>query len=170
MLDFQYQQRGVTLIESLVAVVVMTIGMLGIAALQLTAMSQNTSALNHSQAAWIASNMSDRIRANLPVYDMYAGINTSNGYSQDCETTACSAAQMMTADAADWKGLVEALPGGLGLVTDNLDVGADSNALIVTVMWDDDGTGATGQNCGPDTEVDLTCYSVSVPPPVPVLP
>ena len=164
------KQQGVTLIESLAAVLVMSIGMLGIAALQLTAMSQNTSALNHSQAAWLASNMSDRIRANLPVYDLYAGIDTGNGYSQDCESTACSATQMMTADAADWKTLVETLPGGQGLVTNDLDVGAGDNALIVTVMWDDEGTGATGRDCGPNPEVDLTCYSVSVPPPVAALP
>ena len=170
MLKTRRQQRGVTLIESLIAAVVMSIGMLGIAALQLTAVSQNSSALNHSQAAWLASNMSDRIRANLPVFDTYAGIDTSNSYSQDCETTACTAAQMMTADASDWKTLVETLPGGLGRISNDLDVGAGSNALVVTVMWDDDGTGATGQDCGPNTEVDLTCYSVSVPPPVAALP
>ena len=39
-------------------------------------------------------------------------------------------------------------------------VGADG--LLITVMWDDDGTGATGTNCGDNPEVDLTCYTLAV--------
>jgi len=29
-------------------------------------------------------------------------------------------------------------------------------------MWDDEGTGATGTNCGKDPAVDLTCYRVTL--------
>ncbi len=46
------------------------------------------------------------------------------------------------------------LPSGRGQVTGN------ANLLIVTVMWDDDGTGATGTGCSGNAQVDLTCYSV----------
>ena len=55
----------------MVALLVISIGLLGIAALQITAMNQNPSSLNHSQAVWIAYNMSDRIRANLPEFANY---------------------------------------------------------------------------------------------------
>ena len=158
MLVKPHLQQGVSLIESMVALLVISVGLLGITALQLTAMSQNNSALNHSQAVWMAYNMSDRIRANATQFANYDGIDTSNNYSQNCTGTAnnCSSAQILNADAEDWKTLVETLPGGQGIIGSNLD------GLLVTVMWDDEGTGATGTNCGSDPSVDLTCYTVAV--------
>jgi type IV pilus assembly protein PilV len=119
-------------------------------------MSQNTSSLNHSQAVWYAYNMSDRIRSNISEFANYDGVDTSTGYTQDCMSTACTTGQMVTADAADWETMVTNLPGGRGIIASNAD------GLVVTVMWDDEGTGATGTNCGPDPDVDLTCYSLVV--------
>ena len=156
MLKTHSSQRGLTLIESMVALLVISVGLLGIAALQITAMNQNTSSLNHSQAVWIAYNMSDRIRANLPEFVNYDGIDTSTGYTGDCESGACTTGQMLAADAADWTQLMQNLPGGRGMITSNAD------GLLITVMWDDEGTGATGTDCGPNPDVDLTCYTLAV--------
>ena len=149
-------QQGVTLVEAMIALLVISIGLLGIASLQLTAMNQNASSLNHSQAVWYAYNMSDRIRANITEFDNYDGIDTNNAYAQDCTTGPCGTAQMITADAADWSAMVTSLPGGRGMITSNAD------GLLVTVMWDDEGTGATGTGCGADPNVDLTCYTLTV--------
>lgn len=149
-------QKGLSLVESMIALLVISIGLLGIAALQLTAMGQNSSALNHSQAVWIAYNMTDRIRANLPEYLNYNGIDTNNAYSQECLNTNCSNAQMLVADATDWQTLVGTLPGGRGII------GSNADGLLVTVMWDDDGTGATGTGCNPAVATDLTCYTMVV--------
>ncbi len=156
MLNMRASQRGLTLIESMIALLVISIGLLGIAALQITAMNQNTSSLNHSRAVWIAYNMSDRIRANLPEFDNYEDIDTENGYSGSCENVTCDPGAMRTADAAEWTDLIQGLPGGRGMITANAD------GLLITVMWDDDGTGATGTNCGNNPEVDLTCYTLAV--------
>ena len=147
-------QRGVSLIESMIALFVISIGLLGIASLQVVAMKQNANALYHSQAVWIAYNMADRIRANTSEFVNYADIDTSNSYSQDCEGASCSTLQMVTADAADWSDLVDQLPAGRGLIS------GDATELAVAVMWDDEGTGATGTGCSNDPEVDLTCYIV----------
>ncbi len=158
-------QQGVSLIESMIALIVISVGLLGIAALQLTAMGQNSSALNHSQAVWISYNISDRIRANNNQVNplnsqflQYSGIDTNQDYNQECLTQACTAQQMMTADATDWVTMMSALPGGRGRITPT------ANGLLVTVMWDDEGTGASGINCGNDPDVDLTCYSVELLP------
>lgn len=158
MLAVKQRQQGVTLIESMIALLVISIGLLGIAALQITAMSQNTSSLNHSQAVWIAYNMSDRVRANMTDFNNYAGIDTNNTYNQDCMSGPCTDAQMTVADASDWGNLIAGLPGGRGIIAN------DPDGLMIMVMWDDEGTGATGTNCGPDTSVDLTCYSLVVAP------
>lgn len=157
MLIKQRKQQGLSLIESMIALLVISIGLLGIAALQITSMSQNTSALNHSQAVWLAYNMSDRILANYDEFDNYDGVDTSNSYSGDCVASACSTGQMLDADAAEWSDMIDnSLPAGRGMVTSNAD------GLLVTVMWDDEGTGATGDGCGPDPDVDLTCYTLAI--------
>ncbi len=151
------QQQGVTLVESMIALLVISIGLLGIAALQITSMKQNNSALHHSQAVWIGYNVADRIRANFNQFNSYAGINTSGTYSQDCIGGACSAAQLVVADAADWATAMQTLPGGLGIISS-----PSANELLISIMWDDEGTGATGTACGPNPAVDLTCYTVTL--------
>ncbi len=157
-------QQGVTLIEAMIALLVISVGLLGIASLQITAMSQNASSLNHSQAVWFAYNMSDRIRSNRATqFINYIGIDTSTGYSQDCMTLNCTSAQMIVADAADWQVMVESLPAGRGIITTSLDVLLGA-VLQVTVMWDDDGTGATGTACSGNSAADLTCYTLTVAP------
>ena len=158
MLAKKHFQHGVTLVESMIALLVISVGLLGIASLQITAIGQNTSSLHHSQAVWYTYNMSDRIRANLTAFDSYDGIDTSSSYSQDCMSSTCSSAQMLTADAANWATMITSLPGGRGIITSTVD------GLLVSVMWDDEGTGATGTACGTDPSVDLTCYALMVAP------
>jgi type IV pilus assembly protein PilV len=55
---------GMTLIEVLVTLVIMSVGLLGVAALQLTTVRNNYDAYVRSQAAVMASDMLDRMRAN----------------------------------------------------------------------------------------------------------
>lgn len=56
--------RGFTLIETLVALLVLSIGLLGVAALQLTSLRSNTSSSYRSQATFLAYDIADRMRAN----------------------------------------------------------------------------------------------------------
>jgi len=156
MLIRKHQQQGVTLVEAMIALLVISVGLLGIASLQITAMSQNTSSLNHSQAVWYTYNMSDRVRANIDEFNNYDGVDTAIGYAKDCMLNPCSSLDMLAADATDWVNMVSNLPGGRGIITSNAD------GLLITVMWDDDGTGATGTLCGNDPNVDLTCYTLAV--------
>ncbi|MGA9223012.1 MAG: type IV pilus modification protein PilV, partial [Pseudomonas graminis] len=58
------RQQGTTLIEVLVALLVLAIGLLGAAALQLNALKYTDSSRLSSQASFIAYDMMDRIRAN----------------------------------------------------------------------------------------------------------
>ncbi|MNQ47108.1 hypothetical protein D3C85_609430 [compost metagenome] len=57
-------QDGMTLIEVLVALVILAVGLLGAAAIQLKALKYTDSSLMTSQASFIAYDMMDRIRAN----------------------------------------------------------------------------------------------------------
>ncbi|WP_122752343.1 type IV pilus modification protein PilV, partial [Pseudomonas viridiflava] len=57
-------QEGMTLIEVLVALLILTVGLLGAGAVQLNALKYTDSSRMTSQASFIAYDMMDRIRAN----------------------------------------------------------------------------------------------------------
>jgi len=61
----QSEQRGATLLEVLVAIVVLSFGLLGMAGLQIAALQSNRSALESSRATMLAYDLLDRMRANL---------------------------------------------------------------------------------------------------------
>lgn len=143
----------------MIALLVISIGLLGIAGLQINSIKQNSSALWHSQAVLAAQNMADRIRANQAETANYAGIDTENGYSTDCMASACNSNDMRLADATDWTTLLSSLPSGRGIISSP---SGSTTQLDITVMWDDEGTGATGTDCGTDPETDLTCYTITM--------
>src|ERR1700750_1982034 len=58
------QQRGMTLIEVLVTLVLISVGLLGVAALQLTSLRSNQEAFVRSQASALAGDILDRMRSN----------------------------------------------------------------------------------------------------------
>lgn len=60
-------QRGVSLLEVMIAVLIMGIGLLGIAAMQSTALRNSQSSMERSQAAILAYSMIDSMRANRTV-------------------------------------------------------------------------------------------------------
>jgi len=156
-------RRGFTLIEVLIAIIVLSIGLLGLASLQANGLKNNTSAYQRSQATLLAGEMLDRIRANhvgkcAGAYDnLLAGSVSDPG----CITGGCTPAQMAQYDAFQWSERVAALlPSGQGSVTG---AGRDSIFTII-VMWDDERTGATGTNCSGNLAVDLTCFTLSTRP------
>ncbi|MFK7892804.1 MAG: type IV pilus modification protein PilV [Granulosicoccus sp.] len=59
-------ERGIGLIEILIAVVVISIGFLATARMQVDSMRLSQSAYFQTQAAFLASEMIDRMRSNLP--------------------------------------------------------------------------------------------------------
>lgn len=150
-------QQGLSLIESMVSLLIISIGLLGIASLQINAMKLNSSAYWHSQAIMAAHNMADRVRANKDETNNYIGIDTSDDFAQDCLANACTPAQMRLADATDWGDLLTTIPLGRGIIR-----APDANQLDIVVLWDDAGTGATGTECGNDPDVDLSCYVITM--------
>lgn len=108
MKSFHYRQTGLTLIELLVAVLVLAIGVLGITALQMVSLQNNRGALYRAEAVQLAYDMMDRIRANpegaVPGA-AYDGLALADGppAASDCVAGNCSQAQMVAFDQAVWK-------------------------------------------------------------------
>lgn len=155
-------QQGFTLVEILVAVVVLAIGLLGLAGLQANSLKFNNSAYQRSVASMMAYDMLDRIRANRDglIAGNYNAHGPAGSFPADpgCITTGCSTTDVADYDVSDWaQQLGNLLPAGTGTIQGN---GANS-VFTITVMWDDERTGAAGTNCGGDPQVDLTCFVVS---------
>lgn len=117
---------GFTLMEVLVTVVILSVGLLGVAGLQLNSLRGNQNALEASVAANLAMEGADRIRANLPgirnpdtgVADRtnYDLINAA-GTDPNCITSGCTVAQIAQTDAYEWiTRIQDLLPGGQGVI------------------------------------------------------
>jgi type IV pilus assembly protein PilV len=114
-------QRGFTIVEALVALVVLAVGMLGIASLYVTTLRASGSATSRMQAINLATDLGDRSRANRTAQAAYAGAAATDGTTCIGTGATCSAAQMAASDLFWWQASIQAaLPGApLGTVTVN---------------------------------------------------
>jgi len=155
---------GFTLLEVMIALVIFSVGLLGLAGLQSRSLQSNTVAQFRTLAVIEAYDMADRIRANpVGVADgRYDNLdNPAPTAGSDCLTVACTPQQIAELDYFEWITQLQAqLPSGHGTVTGN---GAGSQ-FTVTVMWDEERTGAIGTGCSGNPNVDLKCYTLVFQP------
>ena len=106
------RQRGFSLIEVMVALLVLAIGLLGLAALQTLGLKFNTQSYQRTQAVLNAYDIVDRIRANSGgmVAGNYDDIDVSyTPPAQDCMAATCSTTQMADYDIGQWKASLTSL-------------------------------------------------------------
>lgn len=103
-------QKGIGMVEVLVALVILAIGVLGFTALQLRAVDATSEALNRIQAMNLARDLTERIRANRSAATTYTtNLNATSQVSspaKDClvntilDTNGCSNIEMANYDTA----------------------------------------------------------------------
>lgn len=141
-------QSGFTLLEVLVAMLVLSIGLLGLAGLMASSMRNNLSASNRTQATWMAYDIIDRMRANRA--SAWAGSYTTGLGTPSVCSSAVPGGTIQAQDIAAWKNQIAcALPAGDGSVTV-----AGKKATIV-IRWNDSrGTqGAANQTFSVETQL-----------------
>ncbi len=125
----RYKQKGISLIEVLVALVVLAFGVLGIAGLQGYSMKYNYSAYLRSQASYLASDIMDVMR--LKKAD---AIGTSAAFNllatMPNGTVPTSAVE---SDLQAWVNSLAALPDSTGAIVCN----SVTSICTVTIEWDD---------------------------------
>ena len=107
-------QAGVSIVEALVALLILSFGMLGIAGLYLESLRSNRTALSRTSAVALINDMGDRIRANrggLANYALTSG--TAATFTRDCSTALCTPTDLATWDKAQWyTSVTTTLPNG----------------------------------------------------------
>jgi type IV pilus assembly protein PilV len=136
---------GFSIVEALVALVVLSVGMLGIAALYVESLRAGRSAVYRTQAVNLAADMADRIRSNREQPNAWALSATANPATQGCVagTINCNPAQLAQDDQARWRAAISNQLPGDGANTPNGTIEVDDtvvpNEYTITVSWSEPG-------------------------------
>lgn len=152
--SFIAKQQGMTLLEVLVAVLILAIGLLGVAGLQSQGQRTTAEASVRTYATVLANELLDRMRINRVQAKAGAyAFTAAPGGGVDCRATECSTADLRDFDINEWVTQVGAmLPNGKAEVVFN-DAAAAVNPsrYEVRITWDlreseqDDPTNPAGQ-------------------------
>jgi type IV pilus modification protein PilV len=143
-------ERGFTIVEIFAALLVMAVGIIGIAALYSDQVQTDADTQLHRQAAALADEIAARIRATK---EGHAGFATTIGVLCDSPPKRPQPQDTAAHEAACWEDEVERrLPSGLGSIT--RDVLTTPQTYVIAVSWSapDAGTASYVIRVAPDTE------------------
>lgn len=147
-------QRGISLLEVLVSVVIIAFGLLGVGAMHLNGMKNNHSAMLRSQATVMAYDILDRMRvnrvaiANYSTNDAYVGCPSEEEEEEEGGAAPTNDyVTLASSEVTEWgSSLCNRLPSGSGKVT----VDTANKRVVVNVRWND------GRGVEQDTEKTLS--------------
>lgn len=139
------RERGFSLLEVLIALLVLSVGLLGIAGLQTVSLKFNHQSYERTQATVLMSEMYEKIIANpdaarAGIFNAVGSGTTSGGYTGygGCPT-ACSATELATYDIYQWKLAIEdprKLAQGQGAISV---VPANPGVYDISISWMENG-------------------------------
>ena len=130
-------QKGFTLLEALISLVILSIGMLGIAALYVEGLRAGRTAIYRTTAVTLAADLMDRIRANSNGQAAYAGAPQLNNCVNDDND--CTPLEMAQHDLRLWEDDVDArMPPGTD-VNVVFAPGLAVDTYTITITWPEPG-------------------------------
>ena len=151
--DNTNKQNGFTLIEVMVALVIFSIGLLGLAGIQQVSLSQNATSMQRTVAMNFAYDMLDRMRNNKSTN--YTTATAAS--SPNCVSAPCNATQMANYDIYEWNldlAYTKNLPNGRGFIT------GGPTGYTIYVGWDENKKGSVPTSCNPPTPADIQCIAI----------
>ena len=136
------QQRGLSLIELMVSLVILVVGLVGIFNLHLISKRGSFEAFQQTQAAYLANDIVNRMKLNRSELSSYAG--TYSGVRtavKSCETNICTTSETLSWDQYQWdqpligtservgSQNVGGLDSAIACITEN------AGAVSVTITW-----------------------------------
>lgn len=120
--------RGFSLLEVMIALIIFSVGILGMAGLLMLSVRTNHSAYLRSQAGFLAQGMADRMRLNMPALwnNQYDRTYPVTGTPPACTAAAaCSITDITTRDGIMWsRQLNQLLPAPTAQIRCTLNAGA----------------------------------------------
>ena len=173
------RQGGLGLVEVLVALVVVSFGVLGMAGLQLTGMKHSSGGFNRSKALLFAENMATRMRINPPGAAALAWESYDSGSlgpaqcdvkpapycqasagvaAERCDVAELAAFDVWTVACGDWgtdaagEGVLDALPEGRLRVDCGATPCPDDATYTITVEWNEGSARSAASGAVPDAD------------------
>jgi type IV pilus assembly protein PilV len=131
------RENGFSLIEVLIALLILAVGLLGMASLMLISMKSNQSAYQRSQANWLAYDIVERIRLNQGQSYVITAATPKPG-DPGCKASGCNAANLAQLDIREWRSQLDDA-GVTGTVARN------GRAYTVTISWQEDSSPACAE-------------------------
>jgi type IV pilus assembly protein PilV len=134
------RQSGFSLVEVLIALVIMSVGMLGIAGLYVQGLQAGRTSMFRHHAVTLAGDVADRIRANPTAGVAYNHAANATGTNNSCVTGGidCNPASMAANDIFLWQAQADdTLPAGDVAVVVN--AGLNPPTYQITVSWNEPG-------------------------------
>lgn len=128
-------QHGLTLVEVLVSLLVLSVGLLALAALQSHSMKATYSAYLRTQASQFAYDILDRMRANREAARAEAYDLALTDATPLCGATS----PLVDCDRAEWRADLANLPNGNGAI----DYDPATEQVTVLVQWNDESAGGS---------------------------
>ena len=155
--------HGLALVEVLVAIVLIGIGILGMAGLQVTGFRNTQQAVLAGQVSFMTSDIAERMRANPQAVDQgLYHLGNANLHNECSSMAGCTVLQLAETDMFEWNNfLANNLVMGEGVVCvdgvpennatpnnpqcDNFIVGGNNPPYVVKIWWDRDLDGVQDQ-------------------------
>ncbi len=160
-------KRGFTLLEVMIALLVLSTGLLGLLALQTAGLRSSQMASMRTLATQYAYNITDRMRANPD------GRTSGNRYyvlgtgdpappiGTNCDVEICNPQELANFDLGQWRARVDSLPGGLSQITRTSNAGFATHRIVIHWNASRDPK-VTGLNCPPIDSTDLRCVRLTL--------
>jgi type IV pilus assembly protein PilV len=140
--------RGFAMLEVIISLLIIMVGVLGLAGLQMMSINNTEAARYQSLAAMLASNMATQIQSNIAYWGASAtalnitvvGATITGGPASgaNCNTSVCTASQMAYYDMTNWGAAMGGIPGGQGAIACTLPVARVSPAVCqITITWNE---------------------------------
>lgn len=164
------QQRGVGLIEVMIALLVLAIGVLGYAGMQLTALKAAEDANNRAQATLLGQDALERFLANETAMATYTNVDEwpdesttpgeKPGELNDCITSSCNADDLASWDISmlAWQA-ANRLPAGM-IAVDECQHAAGISCVVIS--WNDDVPDDCMTKDGVNTDEGTSCVVLEV--------
>ena len=157
------KQKGVGLIEVMVTLVILSVGLLGIASLQATGIQAGQGASLRTAALLVVEDITSRMKANkIGVYNTVTAVSSYGSNAADAGTdngcndaiggvvaNTCTPIQMARHDIFVWKtNLANALPSATGAIVTSVAAPASEGfvTVTITVTWKEKGTVKSYEN------------------------